>query len=158
MARRSDLLERANPRGFSARKRQRFLEALELTCAITKAARYAGVSYQTVYNRRRNDEVFARQWEEALASGVTRLEAMVLEKSGAGLALPSDPEAAAAAVGTEFSLEAALKVLNYRRGMVAAGGKPVGNLRNATRAETTAALLKSLDIARKRAARRVRND
>lgn len=140
--------------GFSIKARGSFLEGLAATCNITKAARFAGVHPTTVYKTRAKDAAFAEQWAAALAIGYDRLEALVLEHGGAGEEIEIDPERAeAAGIAPEpFDFERAMKVLIYRRG--ARDGQPnrrTGRpVRNASREETTEALMKALAAAHRR--------
>ncbi len=54
--------------------RHTFLDALNTHGVITQAAKEAGVSRQTVYFERRNNQWFADEWEKALERGVDALE------------------------------------------------------------------------------------
>ena len=86
-----------NAGGFSVKARTRFLDALAVTCNISKAAAFAGVHPTTVYKTRAKDAIFAEQWVAAMAIGYDRLEALVLEHGGAGADIEVDPERAVAA-------------------------------------------------------------
>lgn len=141
---------------FTERARTRFLEGLAATCNITKAASFAGISPGCVYRHRAKDMVFAEQWAAAMAVGYDRLEALVLEHGGAGTQIEIDPERAEAA-GIEpepFDFDRAMKVLIFRRG--AREGQPNRRTgrppRNATREETTEAVMKALAAAKRRLA------
>jgi hypothetical protein len=142
--------------GFSARKRQRFLDALALTCNINAAAAYAGVHRTTPYWCRARDPQFAAQWREALAAGYDRLETLVLEHGGAGVALDSaDPDRvdpADAAAPPPFDFDKAVQVLRLHRAERHALAKagPGAARRRATREETNTALVKAIATARKR--------
>lgn len=59
---------------FTPEKKEKFLNALRKWPNVARAARLCGVSRQTVYNHRWNDEAFAAAWDEALVEGVDRLE------------------------------------------------------------------------------------
>ena len=147
---------RTRPNGFSARKRQRFLDALALTCNINASAAYAGVHRVTPYYCRARDPQFARQWQEALAVGYDRLETLVLEHGGAGVALePADPDRVDTGdvnAPPPFDFERALRVLAlYRKQRHDLPGRRSGSLpRRATREETNAALIKAIGAAKKR--------
>jgi hypothetical protein len=144
-----------HPRGFTVQRRQRFLDALALTCNVKRAAAFAGVSQCTVYKHRGRDPQFVAQWREALEAGYDRLEMLALEHGGAGVALePADPERAEAEMGEElppFDFAKAMELLRHHRasrhGHKAARGK---QRRMATREETNAALAKAIAAARKR--------
>ena len=119
---------------------------------MTTAAAFAKISTSSIHRARVRDEVFAVQWQDALAIGYDRLEALVLEHGGAGLPIEPDPDrAAAAGLDPEpFDFERALKILTYRRaareGRRTQPGRPV---RNASREETNAALMKALAAAKR---------
>jgi len=148
----------AKTNSFGKAKRQKFLDALALTCNISRAADHAGVHKSTVCSARRRDPVFDRQWREALAMGYDRIEALVLEHGGAGEAIEPDPERAEAEglKPEPFDFERAMKVLIYRRGE--RNGEPnrrTGRPRRvATREETNAALIKALAAAKRRLEKR----
>lgn len=55
-----------------------FLDHLAASCNVAWSAAQAGFSAVTVYNHRRTDPGFARQWEEALEHGYIRLETELL--------------------------------------------------------------------------------
>ena len=59
---------------FSENMQQVFLQKLRETCNVTKAAMAAGITSGTAYRHRRDDQLFADRWEEALAEGVDLLE------------------------------------------------------------------------------------
>ncbi len=141
---------------FSARKRQRFLDALALACNVNAASDYAGIGRTTPYRWRARDPHFARQWQDALATGYDRLETLVLEHGGAGVPLePANPERVKtddAHAPPPFDFERALRVLAlYRKQRHDLPGRRSGALpKRATREETNAALLKALTAAKKR--------
>jgi hypothetical protein len=149
---------KAKDNSFGKTKRQKFLDALALTCNIGKAAAHAQVHRSTVCSTRQRDPVFAEQFRTALAIGYDRIEALVLEHGGAGEPIEADPERAEAeGVKPEaFDFERAMKVLQYRRGE--RNGEPnrrTGRPRRAaTREETNAALIKALAAAKRRVAKR----
>jgi hypothetical protein len=140
---------------FGLRKRQRFLDALALTCNVNSAAAYAGIHRTTPYVCRARDPHFAAQWRDALAAGYDRLETLVLEHGGAGVALeiadPDRVDAADAHAPPPFDFDKALKVLaSHRAERHALASRKPGARRRATREETNAALLKAITAAQKR--------
>lgn len=149
---------KASDKSFGKTKRQKFLDALALTCNIGSAAAKAQVHRSTVCRARHRDPVFAEQFRAALAIGYDRIEALVLEYGGAGAAIEADPDRAEAEgmKPEAFDFERAMKVLLYRRGE--RNGEPnrrTGRPRRAaTREETNAALLKALAAAKRRMAKR----
>ncbi|MGC2522851.1 MAG: hypothetical protein WA417_09475 [Stellaceae bacterium] len=60
---------------ITARRRQRFLEALAETGNVTLAARAAAVSRTSIYAHRHADDDFERAWLEAEQVAADRLEA-----------------------------------------------------------------------------------
>lgn len=153
---------KARTDSFSKTKRQKFLDALALTCNISRAAADAGVHRGTVCRTRRCDPVFDAQFHAALAMGYDRIEALVLEHGGAGEPIEPDPERAEAEgfKPEPFDFERAIKVLIYRRGE--RNGEPnrrTGRPRRAaTREETNAVLLKALAAAKRRVDKRRETD
>lgn len=106
--------------GFTAEKRQRFLDHLAGCANVTRAAAAAGVSPETVNYHRRSDPVFAGQCDGAMDAAYFTLEAMQLEEAaGGGHYLPG-PDAAAAAPGADGvgpmpDKELALHLLRLRK-------------------------------------------
>jgi len=146
---------KANPRAFTAQRRQRFLDALALTCNVKRAAAFAGVVESTVYKHRARDPQFVAQWREALEAGYDRLETLVLEHGGAGVALePADPERAEVEMGEAlppFDFNKAMELLRHHRASRHNPGGVRGKRpRVATREETNAALAKAIAAAEKR--------
>ena len=141
---------------FSMRKRQRFLDALALTCNVNAAAAYAKVGRSMPYAYRARDPHFATQWREALAAGYDRLETLVLEHGGAGLPLgPADPnrvDETDMAAPPPFDFDKALKVLALHRAErhALASRRSGAVRRRPTREETNAALIKAIAAAKKR--------
>lgn len=139
---------------FSPTKRQKFFDALALTCNVLQAARHAGISPTTAYKHRHLDADFAERWRRALATGYDRLEALVLEHGGAGVPLePADPDRAVAE-GTAvvaFDFDRAIKILQFHRADRAGRAVRRGGRRmRATREETNAALMQALTAAKRR--------
>ncbi|TGX54750.1 hypothetical protein E5A73_04650 [Sphingomonas gei] len=151
--------ERRKPRqSFTPDLRQRFLDALALTCNVHAAAAYAGVDRTTPYNWRRHDPEFLEQWRDAVWAGFDRLETMVLEAGGAGLPLEVAPgdadrvEADAPNAPPSFDFDKAMAVLRLyrekRHGSAPQRGRAPRQY--PTREETNAALIKALTAAKKR--------
>lgn len=66
-------------RGWSRRKRERFLEALASTCNVTRSAELARMDKASAYRLRARDEAFREQWMGALAIGYETVEMQLLE-------------------------------------------------------------------------------
>lgn len=56
------------------RWRPKFLETLRESGVVTHSAQVAGVGHRTVYKHREIDPEFAKQWDEAVAEAIERLE------------------------------------------------------------------------------------
>lgn len=161
--------------GFTVGKQTRFLDALALTCNIRMAAAHAGVHQSSCYQKRARDAVFAARMKTAFAIGLDRLELLVLEHGGAGVAIDPDPERVEAHKSVPdqggpdqgvpgkgehdeapppFDFDRAMRVLTYHRATLVKSNTPNGRPPiNATREETNAALTKALAAAGKRLAK-----
>lgn len=71
-------------RWFNKERRERFLTALAEVPNVSRACREAGVSRRIVYCRKTADPKFAQAWEEALETGIDRLEEIAMERAMAG--------------------------------------------------------------------------
>lgn len=69
---------------FSAEKKEQFLELLRRGCSASEAAGNCGVAPSTVYDHRREDPVFAKQWEIAYEIGGDVLEAEAVKRAVEG--------------------------------------------------------------------------
>lgn len=94
--------------GFSAEKRQVFLDHLAGCSNVTRSAAAAGVSAVTVNYHRRRDAGFAQGCAEALAAGYLALEAMMLERAATGGGYAPGEGAGAGAVPGPESLDVGL--------------------------------------------------
>lgn len=146
---------RMKANAFTVEKRQRFLDALALTCNVKMSADAAGVDHTTAYYHRVRDPVFADQWREALDVGCDRLETLLLQHGGAGEPLdPADAERAAdGGMGAPFDFDKALKALHYYRSKKPLRA-PQHAGRKATRETALAAVEKAIAAAERRNARR----
>ena len=104
---------------FNAAKKQIFLDHLAGCCTVAHAAAAAGVSVNTVNYHRRNDPVFAQQFEEALALGYGNVEAMALEYAARGGHYVPGPDADKAPGPERMDIAVAMHLLDMRR-------KPLG--------------------------------
>lgn len=66
-----------------------FLSHLAATSNVTESAKAAGVSPTTVYDARRADPEFYRQWQQALCEGYDHLEMAVLHRLRMGEVKPA---------------------------------------------------------------------
>lgn len=142
--------QKARADSFTKRKQQRFLDALAATCNIRAAAAHAGVSVQTVYNRREWDEAFAQAWGRAIVMAYDRIEGLLLAQGGGAEGLDAaDAERAEAEGAARPDFDKMYKILMlYAKKRE--GTRTPRIARGATREETNAALLKSLATAKRR--------
>lgn len=68
-------------RDWSAAKAEAFIIALASTCNVSEACRQSGVPMTVAYRQRKMDAAFRASWNEAIAIGYQRLEAMLLERA-----------------------------------------------------------------------------
>jgi hypothetical protein len=68
-------------RDWSKEKAARFLSVLALTCNVSEACRVSGVPMTVAYRRRKMDAGFRAAWNEAIAIGYQRLEALLLDRA-----------------------------------------------------------------------------
>jgi hypothetical protein len=61
--------------------RARFLAALSMTNSVTLAARRARISRQAIYEHRRDDAEFAKQWDEAVEYAIDMLHARAFQRA-----------------------------------------------------------------------------
>jgi hypothetical protein len=66
------------------RARETFLETLRATCNVSAACRTAGISRQTAYRWRSEDEAFAAEWEDAEGAAIDALEGFAYERAMSG--------------------------------------------------------------------------
>jgi hypothetical protein len=135
--------------GFTEEKRQIVLDHLAACSNLTRAAKAAGISTETVNYHRRRDPAFAQACAEAIEAGYDALEAMAIDHAArGGRYSPGDTEVA----GTEgFDPETALHLLRLRRapiGRRTANGGP--RPQRASEAELNAAILAKLEVVERR--------
>lgn len=75
------LVESSSGKRWSQNAQATFLETLAASANVTRSADAAGFSPTAIYGRRRKYPAFAAQWEEALAVGYMRLEALLIENA-----------------------------------------------------------------------------
>ena len=98
--------------GFTEAKKQIVLDHLAACCNLTRSAKAAGISVETVNEHRRRDPAFRQQVIEAIEAGYEALDAMALDRAArSGRYVPGDT-----AVGAEtIDPEMALHLLRLRR-------------------------------------------
>ncbi len=72
-------LQRPRRWGWSAAKERVFFQTLADTCNVSAAARAVGMSKPPIYQRRKHDQRFARDWQAALDNGMLALEARLIQ-------------------------------------------------------------------------------
>ncbi len=78
----------ANRTSRTPKKRADFLEALSECGNIKKSAKKTKISRDTVYRWRREDEEFAKAWDEALELGIDALEDEAMRRAVDGYLKP----------------------------------------------------------------------
>lgn len=153
-------VRRAKPGLLTLAGERIFLAHLAATANVRLAAAATGIGWNAIYARRRNVAGFAEQMDAALAEGYARLEMALVAHAIASLA-PAEragwrEDADELAEPLErMSLDNALLLLSYRRPNVVEGRHHAhGAPRYAKPEETDAALMKALDVAERRVARK----
>jgi hypothetical protein len=148
-------LRRVRRDGWTARKREIFLDEYATHGNAAAACRAAGMDEGAAYRLRRRDPEFAEQYDQSLAVAMLRLEEMAIQyaKSGGRMAAVEPGEIPPVDIAN-FDPELALKILNRNRASQA-GGKPAGaKPRRASKAELTAVILKYLAVLKRLRAKR----
>lgn len=133
--------------GFTEAKKQVFLDHLASCCNVTRSAKAAGVSVNTINYHRRNDPVFAQQMAEALEASYLALEAMAMEEAAGGGHYVPGPDAEKAPGPQGMNIEVALRLLSMRKAPLGrrtgrAGYEP----KRASEKELNEAILAKLDV------------
>ncbi len=78
-----DHLQMRAPRkdGWTRDQERLFLQTLATTCNTSEAARVAGVSRTSAYDRRQRNRRFAADWERAMDIGYAEIEAMLMREA-----------------------------------------------------------------------------
>ncbi|MEG3176636.1 hypothetical protein U1872_10380 [Sphingomonas sp. RB3P16] len=144
-------LRRENPRGWTAAKRNAFLDHLAVTSNVTHAAQSVGMSTVAAHTLRRRDAGFAEAWQKALDDGYAHLEAAVLAQA---IGQQADPERSGDPEARPVDIELALRMLAARKGG-AGSGQPRGpaSVKRVPIEQVTAALKRKLDALAKRLGR-----
>ena len=67
--------------GWTQERRRAFLDQLAACSNVTRAVKAVGLSNAAAYELRARDPDFAAAWEDALETGYTTLESMMLERA-----------------------------------------------------------------------------
>lgn len=147
-------LRKARKDGFSAAKRQVYLDTLAMCCTVSAAARAAGVSVTTIRYHRHRDEGFAAAEAAALEEGYFALEAASVAHAArgggyapGGAADPDTPGAEA------LEPETALRLLAMkRRGIGRRTGDGGQRARRVSERELNESILAKLELLKRRRA------
>lgn len=107
---------------WSARREDKFLQALAEFTNVAQSCRVAGLSESSVYRRRQQSEEFRTRWATALREGVVKLETLLLERALNGVEKPVWHGGKQVGTMREYSDRLALALLAAHRnaGIVAA--------------------------------------
>ena len=141
--------------GFTEEKRQIVLDHLAACSNLTRAAKAAGISTETVNYHRRRDPAFAQQCREAIEAGYDALEAAAIDHAARrGRYVPGDTEVPGA---ESIDPDMALHLLRLRRlpvGRRTGDGGP--RPKRASEKELNEAILAKLDVLARRLKRKGR--
>jgi hypothetical protein len=113
----------ATGRDWTAKKEEKFLEALAESCNVTFACRAAGVSSSAAYRHRAADATFRAAWGRAVGVGYSQLEMMLLERALKGVEKPV--KAGSAETMRHYDDRTALALLKHHRDSAAAADEEV---------------------------------
>ncbi len=140
--------------GWTQERRRAFLDQLAACSNVTRAVKAVGLSNAAAYELRARDPEFAAAWDEALETGYTTLESMMLERA-------TGPRTGYAPGETEvpdpagMDSELALSLLRLRRSVRRSGAGQSGpRPRKAGIDELTQAILAKLEVLSQRRKRR----
>ena len=103
---------RARLKQWTARIEARFLAVLASTCNVKAACAEVGMYPPSAYFHRKRWSAFALKWDEAIATGVTRLEIALVQN---GCNLFSDPDMPPEVAMTGMTADHAIHLLNMHR-------------------------------------------
>lgn len=148
-------VRRARADGWTARKREKFLDHYAATGNAAEACRHAAMAEGAAYRLRRRDPEFAQQYEEAHAVAKARLEELLIQFARtSGRMEPVEPGEIPPLDPENFDPELAIKVLRHARPSRDGNASGVGaRPRAATTAELVKAIKKLLAMVAKRRAR-----
>lgn len=144
---------RRQKQGWTAARRDRFLDLVAATCNVRLAAEEIGLTLASVYALRRREPEFGERWRMALLAGYDRLEGELLRKSihalEDGVDGTNDPDTL---VKGPVTFDQAMSLLERHRKLLAQGERPVrrAGYKEATEAETNEALEKKLASLRRK--------
>ena len=140
--------------GWTAARREIFLDHYAENGIATEACRAAGMEEGAAYRLCRRDPEFAAQYAEAFAISKLRLEEMAVLYAKTGGKAPVGPGETPSPDLANFDPEFALKILNRTRPSVDGPVRPGGpRPRAASKAELIEAIMKGLAMLKKRRAK-----
>jgi hypothetical protein len=141
-------LRKARKDGFSAAKRQVYLDTLAMCCTVSAAAAAAGVSVTTILYHRHRDPAFASAEAEALEAGYFMLEAASVAHGARGGRYVPGGTADPATPGAEaLEPETALRLLAMRgRGIGRRTGDGGQRARRVSERDLNESLLAKLEL------------
>lgn len=110
----------AGKNGWTAAKAEKFIAVLADSCNVSLAARAIRRSVSSVYVQRSKNADFRRQWDQALATGYSRLELMMLERALHGTEKVVTLKSGESRVMQEYDDRVALALLRLHRDRVSA--------------------------------------
>jgi hypothetical protein len=142
---------KAKPKGWTKARRTAFLTELAHSCNVSRAHKAAEMGERGAYALRQRDPEFARQWQQALELGYSRLELALARRALEVLGeLELDERAEPLATMT---VEQAIAVLNLHRRSVQQGAAHQRRLHHvATQEETDAVLLRKIAMIKRQRA------
>lgn len=78
----------ANRTKFTLKKREKFLEILSKTSNVSEAAKAVGMSRHGVYDVRNTNAGFAKEWDDAVETGLDALEREAIRRGMEGVEEP----------------------------------------------------------------------
>ena len=147
-------VRKAREDGWTARKREIFLDHYAATGNAAEGCRAAGMAEGAAYRLRRRDAEFAEQYEAVHAMSKTRLEelCMLYAQSG-GRMTPVEPGEIPPVDLSRFDPELALQILRHARPSTGHGRRVGARPRSASKAELIEAITKLLVVLDRRARR-----
>ena len=147
-------VRKARKDGFSAGKRQVYLDTLAMCCTVSAAARAAGVSVTTIRYHRHRDEGFASAEAQALEEGYFALEAAsVAHAARGGAYVPGDAADPDTPGAEALEPETALRLLALRgRGIGRRTGDGGQRARRVSEKELNESILAKLELLSRRRA------
>ena len=108
-------LRKRSARSWSKAKEGEFLQVLGETCNVSQACRESGLAMTVAYRRRKMDARFRAAWNERIAIGYQRLEAVLLDRAFNGTERVMTRKDGSEERVREYPNQIALHLLKMRR-------------------------------------------